>query len=144
MRCFDTWVMQFMQPTWMTIIHPRMASRKHMPCPFFLHQDYNPMKNPRNLTCKLNCNFFPITSKHFGKLNDREGEFDFLFLADIISDPNIPEFGGYHTGCASVKCHASKVHTKAVFAPLIYMVPTEPTTDPTTYQRNRTNVFHLQ
>ena len=59
---------------------------------------------------------------------NRARETDFMFINDIISEPNIPEFGGYNTRSSREQGHSIKPKTRAVYLPLIDMAPAEPNT----------------
>ena len=57
----------------------------------------------------------------------RANNLDFQFFKSIV-DSATPEFGGFNTRLLCEQDHSLKPATKAVYIPLIDMVPTDPAT----------------
>ena len=53
---------------------------------------------------------------------------DFQFLRSVAIIPSTPEFGGFNTKLTRIQGHGLKPHTKAMYTPLIDMIPSDPTT----------------
>ena len=53
---------------------------------------------------------------------------DFAFLLDMNNTLDCPEYTGYTTGAARRQGHSAQQKTKAVYLPLIYMIPSHPDT----------------
>ena len=58
----------------------------------------------------------------------RASEMDFAFLQDMNNTLDCPEYNGYNTGAACRQGHSAQPKTKAVYLPLIGMIPSHPDT----------------
>ena len=59
---------------------------------------------------------------------NRAQDTDFQFLKEVVSPQNVPEYGGYNTAISRKQGHAVEGATKAIYLPLIDMLPTDPST----------------
>lgn len=76
-------------------------------------------------------NHSPPTLKLLAQQNislRRAKETDLMFLKDVTSQANTPEFNGYNTQLARNQGHSISSGTKAVYLPLLDMVPSDPDT----------------
>ncbi len=53
---------------------------------------------------------------------------DFAFLQDMNNTLDCPEYNVYNTGAAHRQGHSAQPNTKAVYLPLIDMIPSHPDT----------------
>lgn len=58
----------------------------------------------------------------------RASEMDFAFLQDMVNTPDCPEYNGYNTRAARRQGQSPQPNTKAVYLPLIDMIPSHPDT----------------
>lgn len=58
----------------------------------------------------------------------RASEMDFAFLQDMNNTIDCPEYNGYNTRAARQQGHSAQPKTKAVYLPLIDMIPSHPDT----------------
>lgn len=55
-------------------------------------------------------------------------EADFYFLKNVVADHTTPKYGGFNTKMSRNQGHSLKPGTKAMYSPLIDMVPSDPDT----------------
>ena len=58
----------------------------------------------------------------------RASKMEFAFLQDMNNTLDCPEYNGYNTRAARRQGHSTQPKTKAVYLPLIYMIPSHPDT----------------